>query len=61
MIYAGIDITKSEHVIGALDDRSDNAARPMSFSNSTSRFEKCSSYLEGQARAGRHRVLNDSI
>lgn len=47
MIYAGIDIAKSEHVIGAIDAHGSNAARPMSFSNSTSGFERCIAYLEG--------------
>lgn len=47
MIYAGIDIAKGEHVIGAIDERGANAAKPMSFSNSTSGFERCSAYLEG--------------
>lgn len=47
MIYAGIDIAKNDHVIGAIDELGNNAAKPMSFSNSTSGFEKCSSYLKG--------------
>lgn len=46
MIYAGIDIAKGEHVIGAIDGLGVNAAKPMSFPNSTDGFDKCSSYLE---------------
>ena len=29
MIYAGIDIAKSSHVIGATDERGRDAAKPM--------------------------------
>lgn len=47
MVYVGIDIAKSEHVVGAIDKHGDNAAKPMSFPNSARGFEKCSSYLEG--------------
>ena len=49
MIYAGIDIAKSEHVIGATDERGKDAARPMSFANSAGGFERCIAYLEGLA------------
>lgn len=31
MIYAGIDIAKGEHVIGAIDEPSVNAAKPRRF------------------------------
>ncbi len=34
MIYAGIDIAKSSHVIGAVDERGKDAAKPMQFANS---------------------------
>lgn len=49
MIYAGVDIAKTDHVIGAIDDAGDEAAKPMSFKNSDAGFERCVSYLEGIA------------
>lgn len=49
MIYAGIDIAKSSHVIGATDERGKDAARPMQFANSASGFDRCVAYLEGLA------------
>lgn len=49
MIYAGIDIAKSSHVIGATDERGKDAARPMRFANSASGFDRCVAYLEGLA------------
>lgn len=51
MIYAGIDIAKSEHVIGAVDERGKDAAKPMSFANSAGGFERCIAYLEGLAES----------
>ena len=47
MIYAGIDIAKSSHVIGAVDERGKDAAKPMQFANSAEGFGKCAAYLEG--------------
>lgn len=47
MIYAGIDIAKNEHVIGATDERGKDAAKPMSFANSTAGFDRCAAYLDG--------------
>ena len=47
MIYAGIDIAKNSHVIGAVDEQGEKIAKNMQFKNSTSGFEKCSAYLEG--------------
>ncbi len=47
MIYAGIDIAKSSHVIGTVDERGKDAAKPMQFANSTEGFDKCAAYLEG--------------
>ena len=47
MIYAGIDIAKNEHVIGAIDERGEEITRPMSFKNSEDGFEKCIAWLEG--------------
>lgn len=49
MIYAGVDIAKTDHVIGSIDDAGDEVARPMSFKNSEAGFERCVSYLEGIA------------
>ena len=47
MIYAGIDVAKSSHVIGAVDERGKDAAKPMQFANSAGGFGKCAAYLEG--------------
>lgn len=51
MIYAGIDIAKNGHVIGATDERGKDAARPMQFANSTAGFGKCAAYLDGLAES----------
>ena len=51
MIYAGVDIAKVDHVIGAVDERGSEACRPMSFKNSASGFERCEAWLEGVAEA----------
>ncbi len=51
MIYAGIDIAKNEHVIGATDERGKDAAKPMSFANSTVGFDRCAAYLDGLAES----------
>ena len=45
MIYAGIDIAKNSHVIGATDERGKDAAKPMQFANSTAGFDRCAAYL----------------
>ena len=47
MIYAGIDIAKSSHVIGATDEPGRDAAKPMQFANSTAGFDRCAAYLDG--------------
>lgn len=49
MIYAGVDIAKTDHVIGAIDDSGEEVARPMPFKNDEAGFEKCMSWLEGVA------------
>lgn len=49
MIYAGVDIAKTDHVIGSIDDAGDEAAKPMPFKNSEAGFERCASYLESIA------------
>lgn len=40
MIYAGIDLAKGEHVIGAIDEPGVNAVKPVSFPNSTDGFDR---------------------
>lgn len=47
MLFAGIDIAKYDHVIGAIDERGRSLSKPMTFKNSTSGFEKCAAYLGG--------------
>lgn len=49
MLYAGIDIAKYDHVIGAVDERGRSLSKPMTFKNSASGFERCASYLDGLA------------
>lgn len=47
MIYAGIDIAKHDHVIGAVDETGRAPAKPMKFKNSADGLKRCVSYLEG--------------
>ncbi len=49
VIYAGVDIAKNGHVIGAIDDSGDSVCRPLRFKNCESGFEKCIAWLEGAA------------
>ena len=49
MIYAGVDIAKVDHVIGAVDETGAEAARPMKFKNSEAGFERCIAWLESVA------------
>lgn len=49
MLFAGIDIAKYDHVIGAIDERGRSLSKPMTFKNSASGFERCAAYLEGLA------------
>lgn len=51
MIYAGIDIAKNDHVIGATDERGKEAAKPMQFANSAAGFDRCAAYLDGLAES----------
>ena len=51
LIYAGIDIAKGEHAIGATDDRGKDAAKPMQFENSKEGFGRCVAYLDGLAES----------
>lgn len=49
MIYVGIDIAKSDHVVGAVDDGGRQVAKPMPFKNSAEGLERCAAWLEGIA------------
>ena len=51
MIYAGVDIAKVDHVIGAVDEAGAEAARPMKFKNSEAGFERCVAWLESVAES----------
>ena len=51
MIYAGVDIAKMEHVIGAVDETGAEVARPMPFKNSEAGFERCVAWLESVAES----------
>ena len=51
MIYAGVDIAKVDHVIGAVDEAGAEAARPMKFKNSEAGFERCIAWLESVAES----------
>lgn len=57
MLYAGIDIAKCDHVVGAVDERGRALSKPMPFKNLSSGFERCAAYLAGIAGqvAGRRR------
>ena len=46
MLFAGIDIAKHDHVIGAVDERGLPASKPMSFKNPAG-FGKPAAYLAG--------------
>lgn len=47
MIYAGVDIAKSNHVIDAIDDSGKELTSPLSFKNDEDGFERCIAWLEG--------------
>ena len=49
MIYAGVDVAKADHVIGAVDERGSEVCGPMGFKNSAAGFERCEAWLEGVA------------
>lgn len=51
MIYAGVDIAKANHVIGAIDDSGSEVCRQLEFKNSEGGFEKCIAWLEGVAES----------
>ncbi|WP_303858748.1 IS110 family RNA-guided transposase [Senegalimassilia anaerobia] len=50
MIYAGVDIAKADHVIGAVDETGAEAAKPMAFKNSEAGFERCIAWPESVAQ-----------
>lgn len=49
MIYAGVDIAKMDHVIGAVNERGAELCKPMSFKNNEEGFERAVAWLEGLA------------
>lgn len=49
MIYAGVDIAKTDHVIGAVDERGTETCRPMPFKNTEAGLERAVAWLEGLA------------
>lgn len=51
MIYAGVDIAKMDHVIGAVDESGAEIAKPMGFKNSEAGFERCIAWLESVAES----------
>lgn len=51
MVYAGVDIAKMDHVIGAVDETGAEVARPMPFKNSEAGFERCVAWLESVAES----------
>ena len=51
MIYAGVDIAKMDHVIGAVDEAGAEVAKPMGFKNSEAGFERCIAWLESVAES----------
>ena len=51
MIYAGVDIAKTDHVIGAVDEAGAEVAKPMGFRNTEAGFERCVAWLESVAES----------
>lgn len=51
MIYAGVDIAKTDHVIGAVDGTGAEVARPMGSKNDEAGFERCVAWLESVAES----------
>lgn len=49
MIYAGVDIAKTDHVIGAVDERGAEMCPPMPFKNTEAGLERAVAWLEGLA------------
>lgn len=57
MIYAGVDIAKSNHVIDAIDDSGKELTSPLSFKNDEDGFERCIAWLEGIAECEQDVVI----
>ena len=51
MIYAGVDIAKMDHVIGAVDETGAEVAKPMGFENDEAGFGRCVAWLESVAES----------
>lgn len=49
MVYAGVDVTKADRAIGAVDDRGEEQGKRMPFKNGAAGFERCGTWLEGVA------------
>lgn len=49
MVYAGVDVAKADHVMGAVDERGEEQGKRMPFKNSAAGFERCEAWLEGVA------------
>ena len=49
MIYACVDIAKTDHVIGAVDERGAEVCRPLPFKNTEAGLERAVAWLEGLA------------
>ena len=49
MIYAGVDIAKANHVIGAVGEDGQPPCKTMELKNSDAGFERCAAWLEGLA------------
>lgn len=51
MIFAGVDIAKMDHVVGAVDEGGEEVCRPMPFKNTEAGFERCAAWLESIAES----------
>ena len=51
MIYAGVDIAKADHLIGAIDEHGAKAYRSMAFKNTEAGLERAITWLEGLAES----------
>jgi transposase len=51
MIYAGVDVAKADHAIGAADGRGEEQGKRMPLKNSAAGFERCEARLGGVAEA----------
>ena len=51
MIYAGVDVAKADHAIGAVDGRGEEQGKRMPLKNSAAGFERCEAWLGGVAEA----------